>query len=114
MPQGVGGDVEGALPHMDESARQLDRGAPGRAGDGARQAADRLDAARKRMADARRGDDEGSADARGRRDEPIKIPGADDSAAPRAFREELLDAMKRGAPRRFEDQVRRFYEELVR
>ena len=39
---------------------------------------------------------------------------ADDSAAPRAWRQELLDAMKEKAPERFRDEVRRYYEELVK
>ena len=46
--------------------------------------------------------------------DPVRIPGADDSAAPRAWRRELLDAMKEKAPERFRDEVRRYYEELVK
>ena len=46
--------------------------------------------------------------------DPVRIPGADESAAPRAWRQELLDAMKEKAPERFRDDVRRYYEELVR
>ena len=49
-----------------------------------------------------------------RRHEPVRIPGADESTAPRAWRQELLDAMKEKAPERFRDEVRRYYEELVR
>ena len=48
------------------------------------------------------------------RHEPVRIPGADESTAPRAWRQELLDAMKEKAPERFRDEVRRYYEELVR
>ena len=44
----------------------------------------------------------------------VRIPGADESSAPRAWRQELLDAMKERAPERFRDEVRRYYEELVR
>ena len=46
--------------------------------------------------------------------DPVRIPGADESSAPRAWRQELLDAMKEKAPERFRDEVRRYYEELVR
>jgi hypothetical protein len=46
--------------------------------------------------------------------DPVRIPGADESAAPRAWRQELLDAMKEKAPERYRDDVRRYYEELVR
>jgi len=48
------------------------------------------------------------------RHDPVRIPGADESSAPRAWRQELLDAMKEKAPERFRDEVRRYYEELVR
>ena len=46
--------------------------------------------------------------------DPVRIPGADESTAARAWRQELLDAMKEKAPERFRDDVRRYYEELVR
>ncbi len=113
MPEGVRGEVDGAGQAMRESSRQLGRPSPGRGAEAAGQAAERLDSARKQVSQARRGgaDDQSPS---GKRDELVKIPGADDSAAPRAFREELMDAMKRGAPRHFEEQVKQYYEELVR
>ena len=115
LPQGVGQGVEGARQSMGESTRQLQRNAAGRGGEAAGEAAKQLDAARKQVSDARHGgDNQDKGDGSNQRDEPVRIPGADDSAAPRAFREELLDAMKRGAPKRFEEQVQRYYEELVR
>ena len=46
--------------------------------------------------------------------DPVRIPGADESSAPRAWRQELLDAMKERAPERYRDEVRRYYEELVK
>ena len=46
--------------------------------------------------------------------DPVRIPGADESSAPRAWRQELLDAMKEHAPEHFRDDVRRYYEELVK
>jgi glucose/arabinose dehydrogenase len=42
------------------------------------------------------------------------IPGADESKAPREWRQELLDAMREKAPERFREEVRRYYEELVK
>ena len=51
---------------------------------------------------------------RPQRRDPVRIPGADESTAPRAWRQELLDAMKEKAPERFRDEVRRYYEELVK
>jgi hypothetical protein len=51
----------------------------------------------------------------GQRDkEPVKIPGADEYKAPREFRQDLLEAMKRAAPPEYKDQVKRYYEELVK
>ena len=73
-----------------------------------RDAADRLSKLRdsmqqdRQMGNSRRGSD------------TVRIPGADESSAPRAWRQELLDAMKEKAPERFRDEVRRYYEELVR
>ncbi len=49
-----------------------------------------------------------------REQEPVRIPGADDSNAPRAWRQELLEAMKEKSPEPFRDAVRRYYEELVK
>ena len=46
--------------------------------------------------------------------EPVKIPGADEYKAPREFRQDLLEAMKRAAPPEYKDQVKRYYEELVK
>ena len=46
--------------------------------------------------------------------EAVKIPGADDYQGPREFRKDLLDAMKREAPKDYRDQVKRYYEELAR
>jgi tetratricopeptide (TPR) repeat protein len=63
------------------------------------------DAARGRQASGRAG----------LRDEPIRIPGADEYKAPQKFREDILEAMKREqAPEGFGELVKRYYEELIR
>ncbi len=46
--------------------------------------------------------------------EPVKIPGADEYKAPKEFRQDLLEAMKRAAPPEYREQVKRYYEELVK
>lgn len=46
--------------------------------------------------------------------ERVEIPGAEAWRAPAEFRKELLDAMKQGTPERYEGEVKRYYEELVR
>ncbi len=50
----------------------------------------------------------------GRNHEKIEIPDPDQFQAPKEFRKDLLDAMKQGAPDKYKDQVKRYYEELVR
>src|SRR5262249_19876633 len=50
-------------------------------------------------------------------DEPIRIPGADEYRAPERFREDLLEAMKKKgavAPEGYDDQIKRYYEELIK
>jgi len=46
--------------------------------------------------------------------EPVRIPGADEYRAPKEFRQDILDAMKRSAPADYKDLVKRYYEELVK
>ncbi len=50
----------------------------------------------------------------GLRPDHVEIPDADQYQAPKEFRKDLLDAMKQGAPDKYKDQVKRFYEELVK
>ena len=49
-----------------------------------------------------------------RNQEKVEIPDEDDFQAPKEFRKDLLDAMKQGAPEKYKDQVKRYYEELVK
>jgi hypothetical protein len=44
----------------------------------------------------------------------VEIPDEDQFQAPKEFRKDLLDAMKQGAPDKYRDQVKRYYEELVK
>ena len=46
--------------------------------------------------------------------EKVVIPGADQYRVPAEFRRDILDAMKQKAPRQYEDQVKRYYQEIVR
>jgi hypothetical protein len=58
---------------------------------------------------------QGGEDGRGLDDETVKIPGSEDYKPPEAFREDILDAMKKEKPPdAFKDQVKRYYEELVK
>jgi hypothetical protein len=44
----------------------------------------------------------------------VEIPDEDAFQAPKEFRKDLLDAMKQGAPEKYQEQVKRYYEELVK
>ncbi len=58
----------------------------------------------------------GNGDRRGRgnKDQKVEIPDEDPNAAPREFRKDVMDAMKQGAPDRYKEQTRKYYEELVK
>ncbi len=100
-------DLRGAAEQMRQAAEHLRKSEAKQAGSAERSAAERLAKLRDAMQDRSMGG------ARNQRD-PVRIPGSDESSAPRAWRQELLDAMKEKAPERFRDDVRRYYEELVR
>lgn len=44
----------------------------------------------------------------------VELPDEDSFQAPKEFRKDLLDAMKQGAPEKYREQVKRYYEELVK
>ena len=46
--------------------------------------------------------------------EKVEIPGAEAWKAPEAFRRDLMEAMKQGKPKSYEDEVSRYYRELVK
>lgn len=56
----------------------------------------------------------GNRGGRGNRDQKVEIPDEDPNAAPRDFRKDVMDAMKQGAPDRYKEQTRKYYEELVK
>src|SRR5690606_1689221 len=51
---------------------------------------------------------------RGVSQDEVEVPDPEDFQSPQAFRKELLDAMKQGAPDRYREQLKRYYEELVK
>ena len=89
----------------DERMKQRD---PSGTREATRSAADALAKARDRARSAARQAQEGANVG----EEPIRIPGADEYKAPEKFREELLEAMKKGKPDGYEDMLKRYYEEL--
>jgi hypothetical protein len=101
-------ELKGASARMRQAGESLRRDDSKGAATAERDAADRLSKLRDSMKEREMGSGQG------RHNDPVRIPGADESSAPRAWRQELLDAMKEKAPERFRDEVRRYYEELVR
>ncbi len=101
------GELKSAAGKMRQAAEMLKRSESKQASAAERDAADRLAKLRDSLQERSMGSSKEHHD-------PVRIPGADESAAPRAWRQELLDAMKEKAPERFRDEVRRYYEELVK
>lgn len=56
----------------------------------------------------------GSRGGRGMRHEKVEIPDEDPGRAPRELRKDVMDAMKQGSPDRYKEQVKKYYEELVK
>jgi hypothetical protein len=100
-------DLKGAAQRMRQAAEMLKKSESKSAAGAERDAAERLAKLRDSLQERSMGSGKQHRD-------PVRIPGADESTAPRAWRQELMDAMKEKAPERFRDEVRRYYEDLVR
>jgi hypothetical protein len=98
---------------MGKASRTLRAQQPQEALSAQEAAAEQLDALRKQMEATRRPMAWGS-DGKGGPRERIVIPGAESFQPPRAFRQDILDAMKEKAPQTYRRQVKEYYEELVR
>ncbi|MFN7131267.1 MAG: DUF4175 family protein, partial [Myxococcales bacterium] len=48
------------------------------------------------------------------RNEKVVIPGAEQHQVPEEYRKDILDAMKQGTPEKYREQVKRYYEEIVK
>jgi hypothetical protein len=92
---------------MKQAGKDLRQSAPVEGSGRAQEAADRLAKLRESLGQRPLGSSRTSR-------EPVRIPGADDSRAPREWREDLMEAMREQVPEKFRDEVRRYYEELVR
>ena len=100
-------ELGGIAGQMRQASKDLRQGAAVEGSGRAEEAAERLAKLRESMGQRPLGS------ARSAR-EPVRIPGADEYRAPREWREELMEAMREQAPEKFRDEVRRYYEELVR
>ena len=105
--EGTAAELEEIAGQMRQAGEDLQQGA-------AHEGAGRADEVAQRLAKLRQSmghkPSEGSRQSR----EPVRIPEADASKAPREWRQELMEAMREKAPEKFRDEVRHYYEELVR
>jgi len=108
----LGKKLGSAIDQMAAADERMNVKDPSGARAATRAAADALAKARDRARSAARQAQEGAVG-----DEPIRIPGADEYRAPERFREDLLEAMKKKgavAPEGYDDQIKRYYEELIK
>jgi hypothetical protein len=100
-------ELEEIAEQMRQAGQDMQQGSPHEGAGRAGEAAERL---AKLRASVRQRPSEGARRSR----EPVRIPDADAYKAPREWRQELMDAMREKAPEKFRDEVRRYYEELVK
>jgi len=100
-------ELEAIAGQMRQAGQDLFQGA-------AHEGAGRASEAAERLARLRAGMHQRPSDGARASREPVRIPEADAYKAPREWRQELLEAMREKAPERFRDEVRRYYEELVK
>jgi hypothetical protein len=112
VPREIGPGLKEAGQHMERAEDDLRGQAPREAVSEEGQALEKLNQMKEQMQRERRPREQGQG---GRMDkEPVRIPGADEFRAPKEFRQDLLDAMKRGAPSEYKEQLKRYYEELAK
>jgi uncharacterized protein DUF4175 len=101
---------------MGRAEERMDAPDPMGAREESQGAADKLSELQDKMKrSARKQQMVGREDGRGLDDEVVKIPGSEAYKPSEAFREDILDAMKKEKPPdAFKDQVKRYYEELVK
>ncbi len=106
--------AEGTAAELEEIAGQMRQAGEDLQQGSAHEGAGRADEVAQRLAKLRQSmGHKPSEGARASR-EPVRIPEADASKAPREWRQELMEAMREKAPEKFRDEVRHYYEELVR
>lgn len=108
--------IEQAANGMDQASQQLGEGRPRQAQPGQQQAMSELQGVMEGLKQATRPQRAERQTGRGRQNskEKVRIPGADEYQAPEAFRKDLLEAMKDRAPEEYREQVKRYYESLIR
>lgn len=111
LSQEMGESLGKAKEHMERAEGQLKQLSPRGAASAEQQALEQMASLRKQMQQARRPKDSGGG---AQLREPVRIPGAEEYKAPKEFRQDILEAAKREAPTEYRDQVKRYYEELIK
>lgn len=105
--QGAANELEEIVDQMRQAGEDLQQGQAHEGAGRAREVADRLAKLRQSLGQ------KPSTGARASR-EPVRIPDADAYKAPREWRQELMEAMREKVPEKYRDEVRRYYEDLVK
>jgi hypothetical protein len=100
-------ELEEIADQMRQAGQDLQQG-------DAHEGAGRVDEAASRLAKLRQSMGQRPSDGLRPSREPVRIPDTDASKAPREWRQELMEAMREKAPEKFRDEVRHYYEELVK
>jgi hypothetical protein len=100
-------DLEEIADQMRQAGDELNQGA-------AHEGAGRTGEIAERLAKLRQNMGQKPSDGSRASREPVRIPEADEYKAPREWRQELMEVMRERAPEKFRDEVRRYYEELVK
>jgi len=112
LPPQLQEGLRDAGQHMERAGNELQRRDARDASGEESQALEKLAKLKEQMQQQRRPKEQMAG---GRMDkEPVKIPGAEEYHAPKEFRQDLLEAMKRQAPAQYKEQVKKYYEELVK
>ena len=110
--QAVKSGLEAAMDHMKQAEEQMRSRDPSGAKHQASEASEKLRGAQESARGAARQRQKHGQ--QGWRDEPVRIPGAEDYRAPEKFREEILDAMQdESAPSGFGEQVKQYYKDII-
>lgn len=118
--------LQGAGQEMGKAARQLRKNAPQPAFDHQQQAVAKLREVRKKLGESMKQQgqqgqqgqggqgSQGGQGGQGNRDREVKIPDASAHKAPKALRQDILDAMKEKFPNKYKERVHRYYEKLAK
>lgn len=120
--------LESVGQQMGQAAERLEGRDPGRGYGPQQSALDGLQKLKRQMEQAGKGggsggglpmpmfagEEQGGGDGSEASQEKVELPDPDASQGPKELRKDLMDAMKQGAPDKYKEQVKDYYEELVK